>query len=49
MARLSGWGMTLSGVPEPETYAGLTGAGLACLWIFRRLRSNQAKKADGAK
>ncbi len=47
MARLSGWGMTLSGVPEPETYAGMTGAALAGLWIFRRLRSNQAKTADG--
>ena len=49
MARLSGWGMTLSGVPEPETYAGLTGAGLAWLWAIRRVRSMRAPKADESK
>lgn len=49
MARLSGWGMTLTGVPEPETYAGLTGAGLACLWAIRRVRSMRAPKADESK
>jgi subtilisin-like proprotein convertase family protein len=36
LARMTGWGMTLTGVPEVEEYAVMSGAGLVLFWVWRR-------------
>ena len=40
LGRMTGWGMTLTGVPEAEEYAVMAGAGLALFWGVRRWRRN---------
>lgn len=42
LARMTGWGMTLTGVPEPEEYAALATGGLALFWVWRRRRQGSA-------
>jgi hypothetical protein len=43
LARLSGWGMTLTGVPEPEEYAAMAGAGLVLFGVWRRRRQRSVQ------
>jgi hypothetical protein len=38
LARMTGWGMTLTVVPEAEEYAAMASAGLALFWGVRRWR-----------
>jgi hypothetical protein len=38
---MTGWGMTLSGVPEAEEYAAMAGGALALFWGVRRWRRNR--------
>lgn len=38
LARLEGWGMTLTGVPEPAAYGWLAGGALLALGLWRRAR-----------
>lgn len=40
LARMTGWGMTLTGIPEAEEYAAMAGVGLALFWGVRRWRRN---------